>query len=88
MQVMDDRPLMYREPDTEDPRIQRMRRAQRTMWIGLLVFTISILLTLGPLVWGKMYFNKFIVAFAFLGDCAGLSFILHGGWDWLRGKFG
>ena len=81
-------PLVYREPDREDPRVQRLRRAQRLLWLGAIIFTISAALTLGPLMWGPTSFNKYVVAFAFVGDCWGLSCIVNGGWDWLRGRLG
>ena len=52
--------------------------------IGIVVLVVSVALVLSPLLLGRNMLNKYIVAFALVGACAGVSFMLHGAVDWLR----
>ena len=54
------------------------------MLIGVAVVACFAAVTLSPLVLGRGSLNRFIVAFGLFGVFVGCSFILHGGWDWLR----
>ena len=68
-----------------DPDPQHRRRsARRAVTIGVVVFLACAALTLSPLLLGRGSINRFIVAFGLMGVFIGASFILHGGWDWLR----
>jgi hypothetical protein len=51
--------------------------------IGVLV---SVGLMASPVVLGEWPVNKYVVAVGFLGVCWGLSCLMHGAWDWWRGK--
>ena len=62
----------------------RRRQARRTVLIGLAVVALFSALTLSPLLLGRGSLNRFIVAVGLLGVLAGASFVIHGGWDWLR----
>jgi len=68
-----------------DPLVtSRRRQARRTVLIGVAVVALFSSLTLSPLLLGRGSLNRFIVAAGLLGVFVGASFVLHGGWDWLR----
>ena len=80
-------PLPYREPDVKDVAAERLRRgARQAMLIGAIVFVASAVVVFSPFVLGHNPFNKYIVAFALIGVCGGVSLMLHGAVDWLRTK--
>ena len=56
----------------------------RTLRIGFLTLLISCALILLPLMLGTNPFNRFLVAFGFLGACFALSCLLNGAWDLWR----
>jgi hypothetical protein len=61
-------------------------RARRTVFIGLAVFLTGALITLSPILLGRGSLNRYVVAFGLVGVFIGGSCVLHGGWDWLRGR--
>jgi hypothetical protein len=68
----------------KEDRSRRLSQARRTVAIGLVVVLLCGGLALSPLLLGRGSLNRFIVAFALMGVFIGASFVLHGGWDWLR----
>ena len=60
--------------------------ARRTLGAGLLILACSLGLVLLPLLLGHWSVNRYFVAFGLIGACLGLSCLLHGAWDWLRGR--
>ena len=61
-------------------------RARRTVFIGLALFAAGALVVLSPLLLGRGILNRYIVAFGLIGVFIGGSCVIHGGWDWLRGR--
>ena len=55
----------------------------RTVLIGVVVIASSVMLIASPLFLGVNVISKTVVAFGLLALVAGLSFILHGVWDWI-----
>jgi hypothetical protein len=55
----------------------------RTILVGVVVIVSSALLVLSPFLLGANLISKTVVAFGLLAFIAGLSFILHGTWDWI-----
>jgi hypothetical protein len=78
-------PLDYRDPAVEDSSLRRRRRARQTMTVGIIVFAVCLPLLFSPILLGAKL-GKFVAAPAFVGGCWGLSCLLHGGWDWWRGR--
>ncbi len=64
----------------------KARRAQRTVGVGLLLIVVFGLLVLSPLLLGRGSINRYLVAFGLIGVLLGVSFLLHGGWDWVRSR--
>jgi hypothetical protein len=64
----------------------KARRARRTVGIGLLLIVVFGLLVLSPLLMGRGSINRYLVAFGLIGVLLGASFLLHGGWDWVRSR--
>jgi len=62
------------------------RGARRTVLIGLALFFAGALVTLSPILLGRGSLNRFIVVFGLVGVFIGGSCVIHGGWDWLRGR--
>jgi hypothetical protein len=58
----------------------------RTILLGLAVFVFGVLVTLSPFLLGRGSLNRFIVVFGLVGVFIGGSCVIHGGWDWLRGR--
>ena len=58
----------------------------RTILIGLAVFFVGAVVALSPLLVGRGILNRFIVTFGLIGVFIGGSCVIHGGWDWLRGR--
>jgi hypothetical protein len=61
-------------------------RARRTVGIGLALVVVFGLLVLSPLLLGRGSINRYFVAFGLIGVLLGASFLLHGGWDWVRSR--
>jgi len=64
----------------------KARRARRTVGVGLLLIVVFGLLVLSPLLLGRGSINRYLVAFGLIGVLLGASFLLHGGWDWVRSR--
>jgi hypothetical protein len=79
-------PIEYREPEDGDEVVVRRARARRAVWAGLLGVILSSVFMASPIVLGEWSINKYVVALGFLGACWGLSCLMHGAWDWWRGK--
>jgi hypothetical protein len=65
---------------------EKLRKAKRTVGVGLLLVLVFGLLVFSPLLLGRGSVNRFIVAFSLIGVLLGGSFLLHGGWDWVRSR--
>ena len=61
-------------------------RARRAVRIGLALVVVFGLLVLSPLLLGRWSVNRYLVAFGLIGMLLGASFLLHGGWDWVRSR--
>jgi hypothetical protein len=79
-------PVEYREPQAGDELVVRRARAKRAVWVGLWGVIISAVLLASPILLPKLGVEKYAVAVGFLGACWGLSCLMHGAWDWWRGK--
>ena len=62
------------------------RSHARTLLVGVTIVVICVLLILSPIVLGKGVVSNAIVAFSTVGFCIGGSVLLHGTWDWWRGR--
>jgi hypothetical protein len=54
--------------------------------VGALLVVVFGLLVFSPLLLGRGSINRYIVAFSLIGVLLGASFLLHGGWDWVRSR--
>ena len=79
-------PVEYREPQAGDEVVVRRARARRAVGVGVCGLVVSAALMISPIVLPKIGVVKYIVAAGFLGACWGLSCLMHGAWDWWRGK--
>jgi hypothetical protein len=61
-------------------------RARRTVGVGALLVVVFGLFVFSPLLLGRGSINRYIVAFSLIGVLLGASFLLHGGWDWVRSR--
>jgi hypothetical protein len=64
----------------------KARKALRTVAVGALLVVVFGLLVFLPLLLGRGSINRYIVAFSLIGVLLGASFLLHGGWDWVRSR--
>ena len=64
----------------------KARRARRTVGVGAMLVVVFGLLVFSPLLLGRGSINRYIVAFSLIGVLLGASFLLHGGWDWIRSR--
>ena len=78
-------PVDYRDPRLQDERAERLRRARGTVRVGAFTFLLCFATLFTPMLIGGQL-GKFVVAPAIVGMCWGLSCLLHGGWDWWRGR--
>jgi hypothetical protein len=79
-------PVEYREPQAGDDLVVRRARARRAIWAGVWGIVVSAALMTSPIFTPKRGIEKYMVAAGFLGVCWGLSCLMHGAWDWWRGK--
>lgn len=79
-------PLLYHKPVEDDAPLKRRRSAQRALVVGLILFGAGATMVLCPFIWGRSGVNKYVIAFGFVGATWGLSCIVHGSWDWWRGR--
>jgi hypothetical protein len=79
---------MTDEKEAGGASVSSVRRARRTVGVGLLLVVGFGLLALSPLLLGRGSLNRFIVVFALAGVLIGGSCAIHGAWDWLTARRG
>lgn len=77
-------PLEQRESATTDAPAHRRPRPRGPLTVGVIVFVVSTLVMLLPLVVSLGQLAKFVVTPAFVGACIGLSITANAGIDWWR----
>jgi hypothetical protein len=65
-----------------DPR----REARRTILLGAAILLVSLGVVFSPILLGRGSLNRFIVVSGLAGVFIGGGAVIHGAWDWLRGR--
>ena len=79
---MDDA-LFYRTREQNKP--LRPPSSRRVIGVGVIVFLVSMLAVLVPLMLPRGM-GKYPAVVGFIGCCVGISIILHGVWDFMRSR--